>query len=133
MGRFQGWFPKTKESPASVDPGILPGHPHLCPAIFKKAFAQLKPGMMLVLENFQLIPEDSRAQEILRLPVNEIPPGNHLDLIGRKVCCRLLGLRAQGLSLYRRFEKRLKAELGIEPYSRNRAVRDRLPGGSRMN
>jgi hypothetical protein len=46
------------------------------------------------------------------------------------VCCRNLGLRAEGLSLYRRFEKRLKTELGIEPDGRTRAVRDSLLGGA---
>jgi DNA-binding SARP family transcriptional activator len=45
---------------------------------------------------------------------------------GAMVCCRHLGLRAEGLSLFRRFEKRLKTELGIEPGDRTRAVRDSL-------
>jgi DNA-binding SARP family transcriptional activator len=47
---------------------------------------------------------------------------------GAMVCCRHLGLRAEGLSLYRRFEKMLKAELGIAPDGRTRAVRDQLLG-----
>ena len=45
---------------------------------------------------------------------------------GAMICCRNLGLRAEGLSLYRRFEKRLKAELGIEPDGRTREIRDGL-------
>ena len=47
---------------------------------------------------------------------------------GAMVCCRKLGLQAEGLSLYQRFEKRLKKELGIEPDARTRAVRDSLLG-----
>ncbi len=47
---------------------------------------------------------------------------------GALVCCRKLGLRAEGLSLYKRFEKRLKTELGIEPDARTRVVRDSLLG-----
>jgi LuxR family maltose regulon positive regulatory protein len=47
---------------------------------------------------------------------------------GAMVCCRHLGLRAEGLSLYRRFEKRLKTELGIEPAVKTKAIRDSLIG-----
>lgn len=47
---------------------------------------------------------------------------------GALVCCRKLGLRAEGLSLYQRFEKRLKTELGIVPDARTRVVRDSLLG-----
>ncbi|RPH86836.1 MAG: hypothetical protein EHM75_07015 [Desulfobacteraceae bacterium] len=50
---------------------------------------------------------------------------------GAMVCCRKLGLRAEGLSFYQRFEKRLKKELGIEPAARTRAVRDSLMGEGR--
>jgi ATP/maltotriose-dependent transcriptional regulator MalT/DNA-binding SARP family transcriptional activator len=50
---------------------------------------------------------------------------------GAMVCCRSLGLPAEGLSLYKRFEKRLKQELGIEPAARTRVVRDSLLGEGR--
>ena len=50
---------------------------------------------------------------------------------GALVCCRNLGLRAEGLSLYHRFEKRLKRELGIEPAARTRDIRDSLLGEGR--
>jgi LuxR family transcriptional regulator, maltose regulon positive regulatory protein len=126
---FKDGFPKRKKTLPPLTLEYLQGIPTFARRFFREAFAQLKPGMMLVLDNFQLIPEDSRVQEILRLAVSEIPPGNHLDLIVRKVCCRRLGLRAEGLSLSRRFEKRLKAELGIEPAVRTRGIQDSLLGG----
>jgi DNA-binding SARP family transcriptional activator len=47
---------------------------------------------------------------------------------GALICCRNLGLRAEGLSLYQRFEKRLKKELGIEPAAETRVIRDGLLG-----
>ena len=50
---------------------------------------------------------------------------------GALVCCRNLGLRAEGLSLYLRFEKRVKRELGIEPAARTRDIRDSLLGEGR--
>ena len=45
---------------------------------------------------------------------------------GAMVCCRNLDLKAEGLSLYQRFEKRIKKELGIEPAARTKAIRDSL-------
>ena len=45
---------------------------------------------------------------------------------GAMVCCRNLYLKAEGLSLYKSFEKRLKRDLGIEPAARTKAIRDSL-------
>ena len=51
---------------------------------------------------------------------------------GALVCCRHLGLRAEGLSLYKRFEKRLNQELGIEPEARTRVVTGQFAGRDAM-
>ncbi len=45
---------------------------------------------------------------------------------GAMVCCQNLDLKAEGLSVYKRFEKRLKTELGIEPAAKTKAIRDSL-------
>jgi two-component SAPR family response regulator len=42
---------------------------------------------------------------------------------GGMVCYQNLGLKANALSLYNRFEKRVKAVLGIEPSSKTKALR----------
>ena len=45
---------------------------------------------------------------------------------GGMVCYQNLGLNANALSLYNRFEKRVKAVLGIDPSSKTKALRDAL-------
>lgn len=45
---------------------------------------------------------------------------------GAMVCYQNLGLEANALSLYNRFEKRLKTVLGIEPSPKTKALRDAL-------
>ncbi len=45
---------------------------------------------------------------------------------GALVCCQNLDLRAEGLALYKSFEKRLKRDLGIEPAAKTRNIRDSL-------
>ena len=45
---------------------------------------------------------------------------------GAMVCYQNLGLEANALSIYNRFEKRIKAVLGIEPSSKTKALRDAL-------
>ena len=47
---------------------------------------------------------------------------------GAMVCCRNLDLKAEALSLYKSFEKRLKKELDIAPAAKTRAIRDSLLG-----
>ena len=47
---------------------------------------------------------------------------------GAMVCCQKLDLKAEALSLYKSFEKRLKKELDIEPAAKTRAIRDSLLG-----
>jgi two-component SAPR family response regulator len=45
---------------------------------------------------------------------------------GLMICYRNLGLNTNALSLYNRFEKRLKAVLGVEPSLKTKALRDAL-------
>jgi LuxR family maltose regulon positive regulatory protein len=45
---------------------------------------------------------------------------------GLMICSRSLDLKAEGLSVYKHFEKRLKTELGIEPAARTREIRDSM-------
>lgn len=45
---------------------------------------------------------------------------------GAMTCYQNLGLEADALSLYNRFEKRLKAVLGIDPSQKTKALRDAL-------
>jgi DNA-binding SARP family transcriptional activator len=47
---------------------------------------------------------------------------------GAMVCCRNLDLKAEALSLYKSFEKRLKKELDIAPAAKTRGIRDSLVG-----
>ncbi len=49
---------------------------------------------------------------------------------GLMTCYQRLDQRAEALSLYRRFEKRLKAVLGVEPSEKTTALRDALMRGS---
>jgi LuxR family maltose regulon positive regulatory protein len=77
-------FPKRNKTLPLLTPEYLQGIPTFARRFFKEAFSQLKPGMMLVFDNFQLIPENSRVQEVILVGVDEIPPDNHLVLIGRK-------------------------------------------------
>ena len=52
---------------------------------------------------------------------------------GLMVCYQHLGQRAEALSLYRQFERRINTVLGVEPAERTKALRDallinRMPG-----
>lgn len=49
---------------------------------------------------------------------------------GMMICYQNLGLKANALSLYNRFEKRLKAVLGVEPSLQTKTLRNTLLGGT---
>jgi len=71
--------------------------------------------------------EWEKARECYRkgLDVDDLAEGFCQGLM---ICCQNLDQRAEALSLYQRFEKRLKVVLGIEPSDRTKALRDTIVG-----
>ncbi len=80
---FNEAYPRRKKPLSLLTPEYLQDIPAFARRFFKEAFSSLKPGTVLVLDNFQFIPEDSIVQEVILLGVNELPPGMHLVLISR--------------------------------------------------
>jgi ATP/maltotriose-dependent transcriptional regulator MalT/DNA-binding SARP family transcriptional activator len=80
---FSRAFPKRKNPLPLLTPEYLQGIPTFARRFFQEAFSRLKPGMGLVFDNFQLVPENSQVQEVILSGVNEIPPDRHLVLISR--------------------------------------------------
>lgn len=60
-------------------PGIVP----FTLRFFETLFNRLKPASLLVLDNYQELPEDSSAHSILQLGLSRMPPGMNAMIISR--------------------------------------------------
>ena len=80
---FTEAFPRRKNPLSLFNPEYLQSIPAFADRFFREAFSSLKPGTILVLDNFQFIPENSIIQEVILLGVNEFAQGRLLMLISR--------------------------------------------------
>ncbi len=66
-----------------LTPEYLPDIPGFVRRYFRKLFALLPSGMVLVLDNYQEVDDAAIFSDILRSAIGEIPEGSHLLVISR--------------------------------------------------
>lgn len=64
---------------------------------FRQLYGALPPGCLIIIDNYQAVPEDSPLHDVICIAVDEMPEGGHVVLTSRRACpARFSRLRLNG-------------------------------------